>query len=186
MPSLSFECCGHRVVDAQGAIAMLMVPLIQGGLILLVSVFGLVWQLRSKITGASSLRSGKRGLDKLPVTLFNTVLPAILAGYALISIPRYSDTTAVDAATAMDAFIIQYCDDNQRLSASARLHARVPELTAGPGWFYFSGDSTYLMVRYPVKWRNRNAPGLPQTSEFTATDYSCLLEQHCENPDDSA
>jgi len=180
-------------VDAQGALAMLTVPVIQMGLGLFASVASLVWQWRINRAIVLSRQTGRENTLNTSVpasvsqlippllSILKKILIASFIIYTLISILQISDSQTIDTAKEVDFFITQYCKANKQLPTTTKLRERFPGLSTDNGWFYFTDDKTWLKVQYPVKWRNSNAIGVPKTSEFTATIYSYNLEYSCEN-----
>lgn len=177
--------------DAQGALAMLMVPLIQAGLLLFASVAGVIWHWRihraitlarydeSDSSQTDTAPPGGTRLAKAAYSLFKIALLAVLGVYLLISWLQHTDEKTIDTAREVDFFIHQYCEANGRLPITARLRERFPGLSTDIGWFYFTDDKTWLKVQYPVKWKNSHAIGQQKHSEFTATVYSYVLEYRC-------
>lgn len=180
-------------VDAQGAIAMLIFPVIQTGLGLFAIVVSLVWQWRISRAIVLSRQAGRENalsasvpaivsrFKKPILSILKSVFIVSFVIYTLISILQILDSKTIDTAKEVDFFITRYCEANSRLPTSAKLRVRFPDLSTDKGWFYFTDDKTWLKVQYPVKWRNSNAIGIPKTSEFTATIYSYNLEYRCEN-----
>lgn len=155
--------------DAQGAIAMLMAPIVQCAGIVVVSVISLLWY-----------RLQKRNTNPV-LSFLNKSAVAAFTIYLLISALQYSDAKTIDIAKEIDFFINQYCEAHGILPTSSQLHARFPGLNRGNGWFFYTytANPNWLKMQYPVKWRNSRALGEPQTSEFTATTYSYTIEYHC-------
>lgn len=120
-------------------------------------------------------------LKKLVKFILATAVIGISVSYALISMLQYKDRETIDTAKGVDTFITQYCKANNRLPTSARLHEQFPDLSTDIGWFYFTDDKTWLKLQYPVRWRNGDALGTPNISEFTATVYSYSINYRCEN-----
>jgi len=128
---------------------------------------------------SDSIQASASRLKTPIISIIKTVCIISFFIYVLISMLQRSDSKTIDTAKEVDFFITQYCEANNQLPTSSRLHERFPGLSTDNGWFYFTDDKTWLKVQYPVKWRNSNAIGIPQTSEFTATIYSYNLEYHC-------
>lgn len=177
--------------DAQGAIAMLMVPVIQTGFGLFTAAVCLVWQWHINRAGLLFHQAGGYSpinvLMKSMSQLIKPILPFIkkifivgCIGYILVIALQLTDAKAIDTAKEVDFYITQYCSAISQLPTSARLRERFPDLSTDNGWFYFTDDKTWLKVQYPVKWRNNSAIGMPQRSEFTATIYSYTLEYRCD------
>ena len=120
-------------------------------------------------------------LKKLIKFILATSVIGIALFNILISILQYKDQNSIDTAKEVDFYITQYCEANSRLPTSARLHERFPDLSTDIGWFYFTDDKTWLKLQYPVRWRNGDAIGTPNISEFTATVYSYSINYHCGN-----
>lgn len=153
--------------DAQGAIAMLMVPGLQCAGILFISTISLLWY-RFQNNKANRLLS-----------LLNKSAVAAFTIYLLISALQYSDAKTIDMAKEIDFFITKHCQTRGMLPTSSQLHARFPGLTTDVEWYFFTDDATWLKMQYPVRWSNSSAPGKPQASEFTATTYSYIIEYRC-------
>ncbi|GIK26604.1 MAG: hypothetical protein BroJett006_28500 [Betaproteobacteria bacterium] len=153
--------------DAQGAIAMLMVPVMQCAGILFISTISLLWY-RFQNNKANRLLS-----------LLNKSAVAAFTIYLLISALQYSDAKTIDTAKEIDFFITKHCQTHGMLPTSSQLHARFPGLTTDVGWYFFTDDASWLKMQYPVRWSNSRALGKPQASEFTATTYSYIIEYRC-------
>lgn len=168
-------------VDAQGALVLLMIPVIQTALGMVVAVVVILWQWRISRSVTKSVQQTVRKIR------FNKMIKFILASsiigatlfYILVSILQYQDRETIDTAKEVDFYISQYCKVNNRLPTSARLHERFPDLSTNIGWYYFTDDTTWLKLQYPVRWRNSDAIGTPKTSEFTATIYAYSIEYRC-------
>lgn len=165
--------------DAQGAIAMLMIPILQ--FVGIVVISGIAWSWYSLQT-----RKTDSGFTKNQAVLANPILSrlnksalVIFSVYLLISVLQYSDVGTIDTAKEVDFFITQFCAAHGVLPTSSKLHERFPGLTTDAGWFFFTDDVTWLKMQYPVKWSNSRALGNAQRSEFTATTYSYLIQYHC-------
>lgn len=168
--------------DAQGAIAMLMVPLLQSIGIACVSGVAFSWYyLQNRKTDLTST-DGQTALANPILSWLNRSALVIWSLYLLISVLQYSDAKTIDTAKEVDFFITQYCAAHNALPTAAKLHERFPGLTTDAGWFFFTDDVTWLKMQYPVKWSNSRALGNAQRSEFTATTYSYILEYHCGAP----
>lgn len=181
-------------VDAQGAIAMLVVPVIQTGLGLVATLLMAIWQWRISRRAAQSVPLGlavatastgatiSRTKWKKPLrsVLLATAILGTL-GYLGISYLQYQDGRTIDTAKEVDFYITEYCRSHQQLPSAAQLRTRFPSLSKANGWFYFrtDDDTNWLKVQYPVRWWNRQAIGRPNISEFTATAYAYSLEYHC-------
>lgn len=116
--------------------------------------------------------------------LARTVLmPALVIGallcLAIVALQR-SDVPTIGMAKEVDAFIVQYCESNRKLPTSDVLQTRFQNLTRERGWFFFTDDTTYLKMQYPVKWWNDTAIGERRISEFTATPYAYVVEYRCQ------
>lgn len=179
-------------VDAQGALAVLMIPVIQTFFGLLGVVTAVLWQwhssrfsakpahqadgIRSTTDSASrSARGPKRWIRAVLVVSILVAAPL----FALISFLQSSDSKAMETAKEVDVFISQYCRLNGGLPSSVVLIARFPHLTRDTGWFFFTDDKTYLKMQYPMQWWNGNAVGYPKISEFTATPYAYSVDYQC-------
>lgn len=103
----------------------------------------------------------------------------IIIIYAWILILQSSDSSTIKMVKEVDDFIVRYCENNNRLPSLDVLQRKFPTLNKEIGCFFFTDDSTWLKVQYPVKWRNSEAIGEPKTSEFTATVYAYVLEYNC-------
>lgn len=181
-------------VDAQGAIAMLMVPVIQTGLGLVAMVLIAIWQWRISRRATQSVPLGlavatastgatiSRTKWKKPLrsVLLATAILGTL-GYLGISYLQYQDGRTIDTAKEVDFYITEYCKAHQQLPSTAQLRARFPSMSIADGWLYFAidGRTNWLKVQYPVRWWNRQAIGRPDISEFTATAHAYSLEYHC-------
>jgi len=168
-------------VDAQGALAMLMIPVMQVGGALFVIIVALLWQWRVKRLAAitSQQTVGMTRLKKLIKYILAASITGAALFYILVSMLQYKDRNTIDTAKEVDFYITQYCKVNNRLPTSACLHERFPDLSINIGWFYFTDDQTWLKVQYPVRWRNGDAIGTPNISEFTATVYSYSINYFC-------
>ena len=174
-------------VDAQGALAVLMVPLIQAAPASGVILVALIWQWRIKqaanhatVPAGESVpgpitSSGKSALMRRVRIVM--VIGALL--YLAIAALQRSDSTAIGMAKEVDAFVVEYCASHRKLPPSAVLHARFPNLNRDTGWFFFTNDTTYLKMQYPVSWWNSAAIGERRISEFTATPYAYMVEYQC-------
>lgn len=169
-------------VDAQGGLVMLMVPVTQVGAVLVAVIAVLILQWRDKQTAkASEETAGMIRLKRFIKFILATSVAGIALFYFLISTLRYMDRESIDTAKEVDFYITEYCEANGRLPTSARLRERFPDLSTNIGWFYFTDDSTWLKLQYPVRWRNGDAIGTPNNSEFTATVYSYSISYLCGN-----
>ncbi len=165
--------------DAQGAMAMLMVPLLQSIGIACVSGVALSWYyLQNRKTDLTST-NGQTVFANPILSWLNKSALVIFSLYLLISVLQYSDAKTIDTAKEIDFFITQHCAAHNALPTAAKLHERFLGLTTDAGWFFFTDDVTWLKMQYPVKWSNSRALGNAQRSEFTATTYSYILEYHC-------
>lgn len=111
------------------------------------------------------------------ILVFSTIIILIL--YALIPGLKYSDEATIKKAKEVDDFISKYCDINNKLPNSKALRDQFPNLNIESGWFFYTDDSTYLKVEYPVKWSNDDAIGQKLVSEFTGTVYAYIIEYDC-------
>ncbi len=168
--------------DAQGAIAMLMVPILQ--FVGIVVISGIAWSWYSL-----QARKMDSGSTKSQAVLTNPILSwlnksalVIFSLYLLISVLQYSDAGTIDTAKEVDFFITQHCAVHHALPTAAKVHERFPGLTTDAGWFFFTDNVTWLKMQYPVKWSNSRALGNAQRSEFTATTYSYLIQYRCGGP----
>lgn len=153
--------------DAQGAIAMLMAPILQCAGIGLFSAIALFWH---------RLQHNKP--NRMLLLLNKSVMAAFLI-YLVVSALQYSDAKTIDAAKEADFFIQKYCEAHGVLPSVSKLHTRFSGLITDAGWFFYTDNATWLKMQYPVSWRNSHAPGKPQISEFTATVYSYIVEYRC-------
>jgi len=175
-------------VDAQGALALLMVPLLQSSLVLFASAAGGVWHWRISAgrheDNGSSLASSELAGGSRPgktLLMFKLSVAAVLAVYLLILWLQGQDAKTIATAKEVDFFIHDFCETNVRLPTSAQLRDRFPGLLPEIGWFYFTDNDNWLKVQYPVRWRNQDAIGQEQRSEFTSTVYSYVVEYRCGN-----
>lgn len=165
--------------DAQSAIALLMVPILQCAGIVVISCIVLSWcSFQTRKTDSFVLK-GQTVLTSPIMSWLNKSALVIFSLYLLISVLQYSDAKTIDTAKEIDFFITQHCAAHNALPTAAKLHERFPSLTTDAGWFFFTDDVTWLKMQYPVKWSNSRALGKAQRSEFTATTYSYILEYHC-------
>ena len=165
--------------DAQSAIALLMVPILQCAGIVVISCIVLSWcSFQTRKTDSFVLK-GQTVLTSPILSWLNKSALVIFSLYLLISVLQYSDAKTIDTAKEIDFFITQHCAAHNALPTAAKLHERFPSLTTDAGWFFFTDDVTWLKMQYPVKWSNSRALGKAQRSEFTATTYSYILEYHC-------
>jgi hypothetical protein len=179
-------------VDAQGALVVLMIPVIQTALSMAVVVVVILWQWRISrrttkptdqavgkaspfTTALRSVTSVKKSLRIVSVS--SIIIVAVL--YALISWLQSADSTTMKIAEEVDAFIIQYCERNNNLPTSGVLRGQFPDLNRESGWFYYTDDKTWLRVQYPMRWWNKDAIGEPRIAEFTATVYAYAVDYHC-------
>ena len=168
--------------DAQGAIALLMVPILQCVGIVVISCIVLSWYSFQTRKTDSFVLKGQTVLTSPIMSWLNKSALAIFSLYLPISVLQYSDARTIDTAKEVDFFITQHCAAHNALPTAAKLHVRFPGLTTDAGWFFFTDDVTWLKMQYPVKWSNRRALGNAQISEFTATTYSYILEYRCGVP----
>ena len=168
--------------DAQGAIAMLMVPILQFVGIVVISGIALSWYSFPARKMDSASTKSHTVLTNPILSWLNKSTLVIFSVYLLISVLQHSDAETINTATEVDFFITQYCAAHNALPTAAKLHERFPGLTTDAGWFFFTDDVTWLKMQYPVKWSNSRALGNAQRSEFTATTYSYILEYHCGAP----
>jgi hypothetical protein len=174
-------------VDAQGALVVLMVPVIQTVLCMAVTIAIILWQWRINRSTAKSPHVSPTTTALHPVTgsrkllriVFVSLVIVVVLLYALISIAQSADSATIKVAKDVDAFIVQYCVENSSLPASDILRGQFPDLNRDSGWFFYTNDKTYLIVQYPVRWSNKNAIGKPKTSEFTATIYAYTVDYRC-------
>lgn len=99
--------------------------------------------------------------------------------YTLISMLRSADLATIKIAKEVDAFIIQYCENNNGLPSARVLQGQFPNLNRESGWFFYTDDKTWLRVQYPMRWWNKNAIGERRISEFTATVYAYAVDYKC-------
>ena len=106
---------------------------------------------------------------------------AIIVGslYAVIATWQREDVRTIGIAKDVDAFIRGYCENTQHLPTAAVLQDRFPALSSKSGWFFYTDDSTWLRVQYPVRWGNKEAIGERRISEFTATVYAYAVDYRC-------
>jgi hypothetical protein len=179
-------------VDAQGALVVLMVPVIQTVLGMAVAVVVILWQWRISRSAAKPPQQTESivsltttalrpvtGWRKLLRIVFVSLVIVVALLYALISIVQNADSATIKVAKEVDAFIVQYCVRNSSLPASDILRGQFPDLNRDSGWFFYTNDKTYLIVQYPVRWSNKDAIGKPKTSEVTATVYAYTVNYHC-------
>jgi hypothetical protein len=179
-------------VDAQGALVVLMIPVIQTALSMLVVAVMILWQWRIRRITAKPTYQEDRKTSPLTTTLWRVircnkplriicVSSAIIAAllYLLISLLQRADLTTIGIAKEVDAFIIQYCEDNKSLPTAGVLQGQFPTLTREAGWFYYTDDKTWLRVQYPMRWWNKKAIGERRISEFTATVYAYSVDYTC-------
>lgn len=176
-------------VDAQGALAVLMIPLIQAALSIVVVVIALLWQWRigrrvirpaCQTESRTSLPTAKQWRMTGWKKIFISAIIIVALLYTVISMLQSADSSTIKTAKEVDAFITQYCETNNSLPASAVLQSQFPNLNRDSGWFFFTDDKTYLKVQYPMKWWNKDAIGQRMISEFTATVYAYNVAYHCE------
>ena len=105
------------------------------------------------------------------------VIVALL--YAAILFLQKSDSSTINLAKKVDAFVIRHCENTTRVPSMRALAARFPNLPRAAGWLFFTDARKYLKMQYPVKWWNRDAIGVRKISEFTATPYAYVVEYHC-------
>lgn len=168
--------------DAQGAIAMLMVPVLQCvGIVVVTGIALSSYDFQNRKI-APAFTNGQMVPANPVLSLLNKSALVIGVLYLLISALQYSDAKTIDRAKEVDFYITQYCTAHGALPTSVQLHERFPGLTVEAGWFLFTDDVTWLKVQYPVKWSNSRALGKSKRSEFMATTYSYILEYHCCGP----
>lgn len=155
--------------DAQGAMTMLIVPIVQCAGIVVILAISLLWYRLQK----SNTNPVLSFLNKSAVAAFTI--------YLLISALQHTDAKTIDTAREIDFFINQYCEAHGTLPTRDQLQARFPGLNRNNGWFFYAYNENpnWLKMQYPVKWSNKHALGEPKTSEFTATTYSYTVEYHC-------
>jgi hypothetical protein len=177
-------------VDAQGALAILMIPVIQILLTLLVMLMAVYWHWRiSRHTRKPADSSKASPLFPIPRIMIhlNKPLRILLASamtifvlvYALISRLQNEDLETIAIAGDVDTFILQYCINNKVLPTSGVLQKQFPNLNRESGWFFYTDDTTYLKIQYPMQWWNSQAIGEPRISEFTATVYAYIVDYKC-------
>jgi len=177
-------------VDAQGALAILMIPVIQILLTLLATLMAVYWHWRLRrhtrkpadIRNVSPLFSIPRimtSLNKPQGILLAAAMIIFVLVYALISLLQSADLKTIAIARDVDTFILQYCNNNKVLPVSGVLQKQFPNLNRESGWFFYTDDKTYLKVQYPMRWWNKQAIGEPRISEFTATAYAYIVDYKC-------
>jgi hypothetical protein len=179
-------------VDAQGALVILMIPVIQTGFILVAVVAIIVrqWCISRRMANAASQAGGKASfpilatskVSSLRKSIYMTLITIIFMAallYAAISMLQSSDAETIVTAKTVDAFIRQYCESKKYLPSAHVLRERFPGLNTNAGWFFFTDDKTYLQIQYPMQWWNGDALGVPKISEFTATPYAYGVDYHC-------
>lgn len=168
-------------VDAQGALEVLMVPVMQVGGALFLFIAAVLWQWRIKQPAAKPAQPtvGLIRFGKFIKFVLATSMIGATFFYVFVSTLQYYDRKTIDTAKEVDFYISKYCEANKRLPTSAQLHERFPELSTNIGWYYFSRDNSWLKLQYPVRWRNSDAIGEPAISEFTATVYAYSIEYRC-------
>lgn len=178
-------------VDAQGALVVLMIPVMQtaAGIGLALAAGLWQWRIRRRIRRGASQPDATTSTPAPAPSLggIKTVLGAVLAFaiaagallYAVISMLQQADAATIRIAREVDAFITDYCAVNERLPSSTTLSSRFPGVHRDSGWFFFTDDKTFLIVQYPMRWSNRDAIGKRRISEFTATVYAYAVEYHC-------
>lgn len=180
-------------VDAQGALVVLMIPIMQTATGIGAALVAGLWQWRihrrvrrgtPKADGATFTLAPAPsigGMKKVLVTLLALAIAICALLYALISMFQQADSATIKIAKDVDAFIIQYCEANDQLPTSTTLSSRFPDLNRDSRWFFFTDDKTFLIVQYPMRWWNKDAIGRRKISEFTATVYAYTVEYHCRN-----
>lgn len=128
--------------------------------------------LTTKSWGVISLKKSLRVIFVSAITI-----AALL--YALITMLQNADSTTIKIAKEVDAFVVQYCKNNNNLPTSGVLQSQYPNLNRDSGWFFYTDDKTYLKVQYPMRWWNKDAIGERRISEFTATVYAYVVEYKC-------
>lgn len=181
-------------VDAQGALVVLMVPVIQTVLGMAVAVVVILWQWRIDRSAAKPHQQTEgivpptttalwlrlaTGWRKSLRIVFVSLLIVVVLLYALISIAQNADSATIKVAKGVDAFIVQSCAKNNSLPVSGVLRGRFPDLNRDAGWFFYTDDKTFLIVQYPVRWSNKDAIGRRKISEFTGTVYAYTVDYHC-------
>lgn len=114
----------------------------------------------------------------LRVIFVSAIIIATLL-YALITMLQNADSTTIKIAKEVDAFVVQYCKNNNNLPTSGVLQSQFSNLNRDSGWFFHTDDKTFLIVQYPVRWSNKDAIGRQKTSEFTGTVYAYTVEYRC-------
>lgn len=178
-------------VDAQGALVVLMIPVMQTAAGIGAALAAGLWQWRihrhirrgapKKIEQLPRLHRFRLigGMKRVLVTVLVLAIAICTLLYALISMFQQADSATIKIARDMDAFIIEYCEVNDQLPTSTTLSSRFPGLHRDSGWFFFTDDKTFLIVQYPMRWSNKDAIGRRKISEFTATVYAYTIEYHC-------
>lgn len=178
-------------VDAQGALVVLMIPVMQTAAGIGAALVAGLWQwrihrrIRRGAPKANRTTSTPAPVPSIGVMkrVLGTVLVFAIAIctllYALISMFQQADAATIKIARDVDAFIIEYCEVSDQLPSSTMLSSRFPGLHRDSGWFFFTDDKTFLIVQYPMRWSNKNAIGRRKISEFTATVYAYTVEYHC-------
>jgi hypothetical protein len=178
-------------VDAQGALVVLMIPVMQTAAVIGAALVAGLWQWRAhrpaqrgalQTNGATSTPAPAPwigGLKRVFGAVFVLAIAICALLYALISMFQQWDSATIKIAKDVDAFIIQYCETNDRLPASTTLSSRFPGLNRNSAWFFHTDERTFLIVQYPMRWSNKDAIGRQKISEFTATVYAYTVEYHC-------
>lgn len=178
-------------VDAQGALVVLMIPVMQTAAVIGATLVAGLWQWRIHRRARSGARQTDQatstpapapwigGSKRILGTVFVLAIAICALLYALISMFQQWDSATIKIAKEVDAFINQYCETNDRLPASTTLSSRFPDLNRDSGWFFYTDEKTFLVVQYPMRWSNKDAIGRRKISEFTATVYAYTVEYHC-------
>jgi hypothetical protein len=178
-------------VDAQGALVVLMIPVMQTAAVIGTALVAGLWQWRIRrraqggvrpTDGAAARPAPARwsgGTKKVLATVSVLAIAICASLYALIAMFRQWDAATIRVAKEVDAFIIRYCETSGRLPATTTLASRFPDLKRDSGWFFYTDEKTFLIVQYPVRWSNKDAIGRRKISEFTATVHAYTVEYHC-------
>jgi len=118
--------------------------------------------------------------------LRNILLSVIIVSallYSLIAALQSADSATIGVAKEVDAFIVQYCDNERSLPTKAVLESQFPNQNTDAGWFFHTDNRTFLIVQYPMKWWNNKAIGKGKISEFTGTVYAYAVDYRCSKPE---
>ncbi|MCF8199750.1 MAG: hypothetical protein K9J42_13355 [Sulfuritalea sp.] len=178
-------------VDAQGALVVLMIPVMQAAAGIGAALVAGLWQWRihrrnrrstPKADGSTPTHvpaPSMGGMKRVFGTALVLAFAICVLLYALISMLQQADSATIKIAKDVDAFIIQYCEASDQLPTSTTLSNRFPALSRDSGWFFYTDDKTFLIVQYPMRWWNKDAIGRQKISEFTATVYAYTVGYHC-------